>query len=134
LQSVWPRLNRTNDANTITDRKSFLRSTQLPRRHTPPSESGDAALPRWYDQDAVDVLHALETRASGLTRDEAARRLERDGSNALAAAVVQALLLLIGAVPLLAMELVKAIRRRRHDRAEQAPRRRKSARHRSPRS
>lgn len=73
------------------------------------------------------MLHALETRASGLTRDEAARRLERDGSNALAAAVVQALLLLIGAVPLLAMELVKAIRRRRHDRAEQAPRRRKSA-------
>jgi hypothetical protein len=73
------------------------------------------------------VLHALETRVSGLTRDEAARRLERDGSNALAAAVVQALLLLIGAVPLLAMELVKAVRRRRHDRAEQAPRSRKSA-------
>lgn len=34
------------------------------------------------------MLHALETRASGLTRDEAARRLERDGPNALAAAVV----------------------------------------------
>jgi len=38
-----------------------------------------------------------------------------------------ALLLLIGAVPLLAMELVKAVRRRRHGRAEQAPRNRKSA-------
>lgn len=73
------------------------------------------------------MLHALETRVSGLTRDEAARRLERDGPNALAAAVVQALLLLIGAVPLLAMELVKAVRRRRHGRAEQAPRNRKSA-------
>ena len=71
------------------------------------------------------MLHALETRVSGLTRDEAARRLERDGSNALAAAVVQALLLLIGAVPLFAMEVVKAVRRRRHDRAEQAPRSRK---------